>query len=51
MDPINSPHDKFFHAVFSDEDNARDLLLNALPGKILWLMELSPLQIYCIARF
>lgn len=45
MDPINSPHDKFFHAVFSDEEHARDLLRNALPNKILRLIELSPLEI------
>jgi predicted transposase/invertase (TIGR01784 family) len=45
MDPINSPHDKFFHAVFSDEEHARDLLRNALPSRMLRLMELSPLQI------
>jgi len=46
MDPINSPHDKFFHAVFSDEEHARDLLRNALPGEILRRIELSPLQIF-----
>ena len=45
MNLQNSPHDKFFHAVFSDEENARDLLRNALPNKILRLVELSPLQI------
>jgi predicted transposase/invertase (TIGR01784 family) len=45
MDPINSPHDRFFHAVFSDEENARDLLRNALPGELLRQIELSPLQI------
>ena len=45
MNPINSPHDKFFHAVFSDEEHARDLLRNALPGEILRWIELSPLQI------
>ena len=45
MNPIKSPHDKFFHAVFSDEEHARDLLRNALPGKILRRIELSPLQI------
>ncbi|UCF97125.1 MAG: Rpn family recombination-promoting nuclease/putative transposase [Spirochaetaceae bacterium] len=45
MDAINSPHDKFFHAVFSDEEHARDLLRNALPAKILGLLELSSLEI------
>jgi predicted transposase/invertase (TIGR01784 family) len=45
MDPIRSPHDKFFHAVFSDEEHVRDLLRNALPGEILRWIELSPLRI------
>ena len=45
MNPIKSPHDKFFHAVFSDEEHARDLMRNALPGEILKRIEPSPLGI------
>jgi hypothetical protein len=44
MDSISSHHDKFFHAVFSDEEHARDLLRNALPNKILRVLELTPLD-------
>ncbi|MBN2552177.1 MAG: Rpn family recombination-promoting nuclease/putative transposase [Spirochaetales bacterium] len=34
MQRINTPHDKFFHAVFSHEEHARDLLRNALPPRL-----------------
>ena len=45
MSKINHPHDKFFHSMFSREENARDLLRNALPHPILRVLDLSSLEI------
>ena len=37
---VDKPHDKFFREVFSQEDNARDLLLTTLPQRISGLLDL-----------
>ena len=38
--PVYKPHDRFFREVFSQEDNARDLLLATLPRGIVGLLDL-----------
>ena len=45
MKEAYQPHDTFFHLVFSREENARDLLRNALPKSIFERLDLSVLEI------
>ena len=45
MEELQKPHDKFFRAVFTQEDNARDLLQNALPGEIRGLLDLRLIKV------
>jgi len=38
---VNNPHDKVFRENYGDPDNARSLITNALPERVLKLMDLS----------
>ena len=38
---LHKPHDIFFRAVFTKEDNARDLLLSVLPQGILGMLDIE----------
>ena len=42
---LHKPHDNFFRAVFTREDNARDLLLSVLPQGILGLLDLRSIKV------
>jgi len=42
---IKNPHDKVFRETYSDLDNARSLLSNYMPERVLKLMDLSTLEI------
>jgi len=45
MEELHKPHDKFFRAVFTQKDNARDLLLSTLPQEILGLLDLRSIKV------
>ena len=45
MKELRQPHDKFFRAVFTQKDNARDLLLSALPEGILGMLDLESIEL------
>jgi len=45
MEELHKPHDRFFRAVFTQEDNARDLLLSTLPQGILDLLNLQSIKV------
>ena len=40
-----TPHDEFFHYVFSKEENARELILFSLPDEIIQLMDLEKITV------
>jgi len=42
---LHEPHDIFFRAVFSKEDNARDLLLSVLPQGIIGMLDLESVRV------
>jgi predicted transposase YdaD len=42
---VNNPHDKVFRENYLDPDNARSLIINALPERVVKLMDLSTLEI------
>jgi len=42
---VQSPHDKLFRENYGDLDNARSLISNAMPERVLKLMDLSTLEI------
>ena len=43
--PVYKPHDRFFREVFSQEDNARDLLMATLPPGISGLLDLRKIVV------
>jgi predicted transposase/invertase (TIGR01784 family) len=43
--PVYKPHDRFFREVFSQEDNARDLLSATLPNGIVDLLDLRKIVV------
>ena len=45
MEELHKPHDKFFRAVFTREDSARDLLINTLPEEIRDLLDLRLVRV------
>ena len=45
MKELYQPHDGFFHSVFSQKDNARDLVLGALPDRIIRLLDLEDMEV------
>jgi len=42
---VKNPHDKLFRETYSDLDNARSLLSNNMPERVLKLIDLSTLEI------
>ena len=42
---LHKPHDIFFRAVFTKEDNARDLLLSVLPQGILGMLDIESVTV------
>ncbi len=42
---LNNPQDKVFRETYSDFDNACSLISNAMPDRVLKLMDLSTLEI------
>lgn len=42
---VNNPHDKVFRENYGHPDNARSLISNAMPERVLKLMDLSTLEI------
>jgi predicted transposase YdaD len=42
---VNNPHDKAFRKVYKEPENARSLIINALPERVVSLMDLSTLEI------
>ena len=42
---VNSPYDKLFRENYKDPDNARSLISNGLPQRVVKLMDLSTLEI------
>ena len=42
---LHKPHDSFFHSVFSQKDNARDLVLSSLPDRVLKLLDLDSIEV------
>jgi predicted transposase YdaD len=44
MPDITNPHDRFFEAVFSNEENARDFVASYLPAPIVAGMDLGTLE-------
>lgn len=42
---VNNPYDKAFRNVYKELDNARSLITNALPERVVKLMDLSTLEI------
>ncbi|GAG95701.1 unnamed protein product, partial [marine sediment metagenome] len=45
MKELYKPHDSFFHAVFSQKDNARDLVLSSLPDRIIRVLDLDSIEV------
>jgi predicted transposase/invertase (TIGR01784 family) len=45
MKELHQPHDRFFRSVFSELDNARDLLRNLLPPQVFQLLDLESIEI------
>ena len=45
MKEIFYPHDSFFYSVFSQKDNVRDLVLSALPDRIIRLLDLEDIEV------
>jgi len=45
MKEIHQPHDRFFRSVFSELDNARDLLRNCLPPRVFRLLDPDSLEL------
>ena len=45
MEELHKVHDKFFRAVFTQEDNARDLLKNTLPEEIRGRLDLRLIKV------
>ena len=42
---VVNPHDKVFREVYSNKENARSILNDKLPGKVLKLVDMSTLEI------
>jgi predicted transposase YdaD len=42
---VNNPHDKAFKKVYKEPENARSLIINVLPERVVNLMDLSTLEI------
>ena len=42
---VNNPHDKVFRETYKEFDNACSLISNAMPERVLKLMDLSTLEI------
>ena len=45
MKEVHQPHDRFFHAVFSELDRVRDLLRNSLPQRIVQMLDLDSIEL------
>ena len=45
MRDLHNPHDRFFYSVFSEKDNARDLLQNCLPDNIINMLNPDSVEV------
>ncbi len=46
MKELHKPHDSFFRYVFSQAYNARDLVLNSLPDRIIKVLDLESIEVF-----
>jgi predicted transposase/invertase (TIGR01784 family) len=45
VEPYLTPHDEFFLYLLSDTENARDLILNIVPGPVVELLDLGSISV------